>query len=138
MSWRRSLVKLAGFQVEELRKRLAEIMDRKADAEMRLAVLHAEAQAESLRAAADAEAGWYRMGYLEGWRVRRDALAAEIAEIAAEEAGARDALADAFAEQKKYEQVEESHLEQLRLAAQKQENAAYDEVASRRAAAAGR
>jgi len=135
MSWRRSLVKLAGFQVEELRKRLAEVMERKAEAEMRLAFLHAEAQAESLRAAADAEAGWYRMGYLDNWRVRRDAILAEIAAIAAEEAGARDALADAFAEQKKFEQVEDSHLQQVRKTAQKLENAAYDELGSRRAAA---
>ena len=135
MSWRRSLVKLAGFQVEELRKRLAEVMDRKAAAEMRLALLHAEAEAESRRAARDAEAGWFRLGYLDGWRVRRDAILAEIAAIAAEEAGARDALADAFAEQKKYEQVEETHLEAQRRAAQKLEAAGYDEVASRRAAA---
>jgi flagellar FliJ protein len=137
LSWRRSLVKLAGFQVEELRKRLAEVMDRKAQAEMRLALLHAEAEAESLRAAQDAEAGWFRLGYLEGWRVRREAILAEIAAIAAEEAGARDALADAFAEQKKYEQVEETHLEAQRRAAQKLEAAGYDEVASRRAAAGG-
>ena len=132
--WRQSLIKLAGFQVEEMRKRLAEVLDRKAAAEMRLAFLHAEAEAESRQAAQSAEAGWYRMGYLEGWRLRRDAILAEIAAIGAEEAGARDALADAFTDQKKYEQVQESYEARQAKLEQKLENAAYDELGQRKAA----
>src|ERR1700761_9029996 len=106
-NWRASLVKLAGFEVEQLRKRLMAVLDRRAEAELKLTLLHAESEGESRRLATDAEAGWYRLAYLEGWRARRDGLKAELATLASEEAGARDALARAFEEQKKYEQIEE-------------------------------
>ena len=132
--WRASLVKLAGFEVEELRKRLVEILDRRADIELRLTLLQAESEGESRRLAADAEAGWYRLAYLEGWRARRDGLKAEIVSIASEEAGARDALGRAFEELKKYEQIEEdARLQSVREAA-KIENAALDDLGMRRAA----
>ncbi|MGZ8370957.1 MAG: flagellar export protein FliJ, partial [Caulobacteraceae bacterium] len=108
MTWRNSLVRLADFEVEELRKRLAEVLDRKMVAEMRLAMLHAEAEAENSRTDDDAQAGWYRLGFLQGWRIRRDALLAEIASLSAEEEGARDALGLAFEDFKKYEQVAEN------------------------------
>src|SRR5690242_19847531 len=118
MSWRDSLVRIADYQVEQLQMRLAEVVERRTKAEMRLVMLHAEVEAEMERAAADAEAGWYRIGYLEGWRARRDAAIADIAAVQAEEAGARDALAEAFEELKKYEQLQENAaLAQRRAAA---------------------
>ncbi len=133
--WRASLVKLAGFEVEELRKRLLAVLDRRADAELRLALLHAEAEGESRRLATDAEAGWYRLAYLEGWRARRDGLKAELLALDGEEAGARDALARAFEELKKYEQIEEdARLQAVRVAA-KLDTAALDEMGLRRASA---
>src|SRR5690242_18032216 len=107
MAWRESLVRIAGYEVEQRRKLLAEIVERRTAAQMRLVILHAEAEAELARAAIDAEAGWYRLGYLQGWRARRDEVQDEIATIEAEEAGARDALAHAFEELKKYEQLQE-------------------------------
>jgi flagellar FliJ protein len=131
--WRASLVKLAGFEVEELRKRLMHILDRRAEAELKLALLHAEAEGENRRISSDAESGWYRLGYLEGWRARRDGLKAEIAAIESEEAGARDALSHAFEELKKYEQIEEdARLQAVRERA-KVETAALDELGLRRA-----
>lgn len=133
--WRGSLVKLAGFEVEELRKRLMAVLDRRADAELRLALLHAESEGESRRLATDAEAGWYRLAYLEGWRGRRDGLKAELATLANEEAGARDALARAFEELKKYEQIEEDARLQAARAAAKLETAELDELGLRRATA---
>ena len=134
MSWENSLVRIAEFEVEGLRKRLAAIVERKAMAELKLAMLHAEAESENARSAEDAAAGWYRLGFLEGWRMRRDATRAEIAEIEAEERGARDARTRAFEELKKYEQVSESaRVAGVRLAA-KRENAAFDELGLRRAA----
>ena len=135
MSWRASLVRLAGYEVEKLRKRLLEILDRRAGAEMKLTLLHAEAEGESLRIAADAEAGWYRLAYLEGWRGRRDALKAEIEAMKGEEAGARDALVRAFEELKKYEQIEEDARKAGVRAAARLETASLDELGSRRAAA---
>ena len=134
MNWRGSLVRIASYEVEQLRKRLGAIVERRAEAEMRLALLHAEAEAESRHAEIDAEAGWYRLGYLEGWRARRDATEAEIAAILAEEDGARDALAQAFEELKKFEQVAENAVEKTKAEAAKLEAVALDEVGSRKAA----
>ncbi len=136
MSWSESLVKLATYEVENRQLRLSEITRRLADAETRLAVMYAEGEAEAKHAGENAEAGWYHAGYAEGLRIRKAGAQVEIDAIAAEERGARDALAQAFEEQKKYEQVAES----ARLAQVKEtnrrENAALDEVgmqAARRA-----
>lgn len=118
MSWSESLIKLATFEVENRQQRLAEIARRLAAAEMKLAILEAEGEAEATRAKDDAQAGWYLLGYAEGLRIRKAAAQAEIGMIAAEERGARDALAEAFEEQKKYEHVAEG----MRLAAVRETN----------------
>ena len=135
MSWRASLVRISGYEVEQLRKRLLEILDRRAEADLKLTLLQAEAEGESRQLATDAEAGWYRLAYLEGWRARRDGLKAEIAAIDGEEAGARDALARAFEELKKYEQIQEdARLQEVRSQA-RLDTAALDELGLRRSAA---
>ncbi|MBA4011210.1 MAG: flagellar export protein FliJ [Phenylobacterium sp.] len=134
MSWAQSLIKLATYEVEVLQKRLGEIADRRLQCEMKLAFLEAEGEAEAERARHDVEAGWYQVGFWEGLRARKALIQADIARIAIEEAGARDALALAFEEQKKYEQVAEG----IRLARVKEaarlETAALDELGLRRAA----
>ena len=135
MSWENSLVKISNYQVEVLRKRLSAIAERRMEAELRLALLHAELDAERAQAEEDAHAGWYRIGYAEGWRMRRESVEREIAAIEAEEAGARDALGGAFEELKRYEQVAESALAAQRLAAGRRDRAAMDELGLRRAAA---
>lgn len=138
MSWSESLVKLAKYEVESRQLRLTEIAKRRADAEIRLAVLIAEGEAEAKHAGQNAEAGWYHIGYADGLRVRKAGLQADIDALEAVERGARDALAEAFEEQKKYQQVAEN----ARLAgvkdANRRENAELDEVgmrAARRSAA---
>lgn len=133
MSWTDSLIKLSGYNVEVLQKRLAEIVDRRAQAELRLLNLQAEGRSEAERARSDAEAGWYHLGFIEGLRARQGAIRAEIEACLAEEAGARDALGEAFEEQKKYEQVAEgARLTALRETARR-ETAALDELGLRRA-----
>lgn len=135
MTWARSLIKLSTYEVEMLQKRLAEIAERRAAAEMKLALLEAEGEAEAARARDDADAGWYQIGFWEGLRTRKAAARAAIDTIAIEEQGARDALAFAFEEQKKYEQVAETmRLAQVKEAARR-EAAALDELGLRRAAA---
>ncbi|MDO9431402.1 MAG: flagellar export protein FliJ [Phenylobacterium sp.] len=134
MSWAQSLVKLSAYEVEVLQKRLGEIADRRVQAEMKLVMLAAEGEAEAENARRDAEHGWYQLGFLEGLRTRRALIQADIAQIQIEEAGARDALALAFEEQKKYEQVAQG----IRMARAKetarQETAALDELGLRMAA----
>lgn len=135
MSWAKSLIKLSTYEVELLQKRLGEITDRRLQAEMKLAVLEAEGEAEAQRARQDVEAGWYQVGFWEGLRARKAIVQAEIERIALEEVGARDALALAFEEQKKYEQVAEGiRLAQLKEVARR-ETAALDEMGLRRVAA---
>ena len=51
-----ALIRVAGYEVETLRKRLAAIVDRRTDFEMKLAMLDAEAEAETVHARTDAEA----------------------------------------------------------------------------------
>ena len=133
MSWAQSLIKLSTYEVEVLQKRLAEIAERRMGAEMKLALLEAEGEAEALRAREDAEAGWYQVGFWEGLRARKAVMQSQIDTIALEEAGARDALALAFEEQKKYEQVAENIRLAQRKEAARRETAALDELGLRRA-----
>jgi flagellar FliJ protein len=131
MSWAQSLIKLSTFEVEELQKRLAEIVGRREALEMKLAVLEAEGEAETIRARGDAEAGWYLIGFREGMKARRAVIQVEIAATYSEEAGCRDALGAAFESQKKYEHV----AEQMKLATAKErariENQSMDEMGMR-------
>ena len=134
MSWAHSLIKLSTYEAEVLQRRLAEIVERRAAAEMRLAILEAEGEAEAIFSADEAAAGIYRAGFLEGLRIRKARVQAEIDAIGLEEQGARDVLAEAFETQKKYEQIAEN----MRLAEVKdvnrRERAELDELGLRRAA----
>jgi len=132
-SWSKSLIKLASYEVETLQKRLSDVVDRRVAAQQRLARLLAEAQAEMANAAADEHAAMSLSAYLDGLRLRKAAIQAEIETILIEEAGARDALAEAFEAQKKYEQVAESaRLLEVKEAGRR-ETAALDELGLRKA-----
>jgi flagellar FliJ protein len=133
MSWSKSLIKLATYEVETLQKRLAEVRDRKTAAELKLAVIEAEGQAELSRPDADPMAGLFRTAFIAALGERKAAARAAIEAVALEEQGARDALAQAFEEQKKYEQVAEAarRLELKELA--RRETAALDELGLRKA-----
>ena len=49
-AWAQSLIRISNYEVETLQKRLAEIAERRGGAEMKLAVLDAEAEGERNRA----------------------------------------------------------------------------------------
>ncbi len=133
MKWADQLIKLSNFELELLQARLAEIVGRRERAEMKLAVLIAEGEAEIELARRNPEAGW-RMGPFAENLKRRKALAqTEIDQAALEETGARDALAEAFESLKKYEQVaENARLLEAKEAARR-ETAVLDEIGLRRA-----
>ena len=131
-----SLIRISTFEVESLQKRLAEIVDRRTTAELRLAVLEAEGESELQNARADAEAGWYMAGFREGLRLRKANAQATLDSITLEEAGARDALSEAFEALKKYEHVAEASKQAARKEAGRRETAALDELGLRRAARA--
>ncbi len=134
MSWKDSLIRISSYEVEMLQRRLADVVVRRTDAELRLVIMAAESEAEILRADQDAQAGWYRAGFLQAMRNRRAAAQGEIAALSAEEAGARDALAEAFEALKRFEHIAEA----ARLAAVKaesrRETVALDELGLRRKA----
>jgi flagellar FliJ protein len=134
--WAESLIKLSTYEVETLQKRLAEIADQRGRVEMRLAALHAQGEAEQIAAAQDPQNGWRIVSYMEALRVRMDQVRSELYQIQLEEQGARDALAQAFETQKKYEHV----AEQAQILAAKKaglvENAQMDELGLRRAGGA--
>jgi len=136
--WADSLIRISNHEVETLQKRLSEIVERRQAAEMKVASLDAQAEAEAMQAQGDVEAGWYMIGFRQGSKIRRDQALLEIDQTLIEEAGARDALAQAFENLKKYEHVAEAaKVAKVKLAG-KLETAALDELGLRRVAAGGR
>ena len=134
MSWAQSLIRLSSYEAEVLQKRLAEIVDRRVAAELKLAMLEAEGEAEAQFSAQEAAAGIYRAGFLEGLRQRKAKALAEINVILLEEQGARDALAEAFEQQKKYEHIAENLATAARKEVRRVETAALDELGLRKKA----
>jgi flagellar FliJ protein len=132
MSWAESLIKLSGYEVETLQKRLAEIAGQRAAVEMKLARLQAEGEAEQAAAARDPQSAWRIVPYMEALRVRMDKVRAELYAVHLEEQGARDALARAFETQKKYEHVAEQAQMQALKEAGRRESAQMDELGLRR------
>lgn len=134
MSWAESLIKLSTYEAEVLQKRLAEIVDRRVAAEVRLAMLEAEGEAEAAFSAQDAATGIYRAGFFEGLKIRKAKIQSEIDVILVEEQGARDALGEAFETQKKYEHIAEGLRAEARKQAGRIEAAALDELGLRKKA----
>lgn len=135
MSWAQSLIKLSSYEAEVLQKRLSEIVDRRVGAELKLAMLEAEGEAEAGFSAQEAQAGIYRAGFMEGLRMRKARVQSEIDVILIEEQGARDALSEAFEAQKKYEHIARNIAAQERKDLGRRESAALDELGLRKAAA---
>ncbi len=132
MTWAHSLIRVREFEIETLRKRLGAIMEAKTKAELAIAMLDAEAEAETAHARLHAEAGWYLVGFREGWKIRRARAVAGLKGVQMEEQGARDALAEAFTELKKVEMVAEAQALAAAKLVAKRESAALDEIALRK------
>lgn len=132
MSWRESLIKLADFEVETLQKRLKDIADRRIAVELVLDALDLEAAAESARARADAQAGWYLVGFREALKQRRAKAEGDLRTLDLETEGARAALIQAFEQQKKFEILAENARVVEAKALARREGAALDELARRR------
>jgi flagellar protein FliJ len=135
MKWANSLIRIADYEIEALRKRVAEITGRRVAIEMILESLDRQGETETEQARRDAEAGWYLIGFREGLKQRRAKVLADLAAVQMEEQGARDALNRAYEDLKKVEHVAEAaRLTAVKLA-NARESAALDEIALRRAAA---
>jgi flagellar FliJ protein len=138
MRWADQLIKLSNFELEVLQARLAEAVERRVHAELKLAMLAAEGEAELALARTDPEAAWRLAAFSEGLKQRKAAAQRAIDLAATEERGAREALGEAFETLKKYEHVAESaRVAEVREAARR-ETAVLDEVGLRRAVAGRR
>lgn len=131
MKWTGSLIRIAEHEIEALRRRIAEIQARRAAVQDALVRLAQEAITETAFSHGDAEAGWYLIGFREGWKQRKAKAMADLAMIELEEKGARDALIEAFEELKKVEHVAEAARVAEAKEAAKRENAVLDEMAQR-------
>jgi flagellar FliJ protein len=133
VSWAQSLIKLSSYEAEVLQKRLSEIVDRRVAAELKLAILEAEGEAELAFTAEEAATALYRAGFMDGLKLRKARVQTAIDLIFMEEQGARDALAEAFEAQKKYEQIADNIRVGERKELGRREAAALDELGLRRA-----
>jgi flagellar protein FliJ len=133
-NWAKSLVRISNHEVETLQKRLSEIVERRVAVQMKIAVLDAEVEEELANSHLYEASGIYLAGYRDGSKIRRAKLEQEVEVILTEEAGARDALTEAFETLKKYEHV----IEAAKVVAVREENrretAALDELGLRKAA----
>src|SRR5271167_3236687 len=109
MRWADQLIKLSNFELEVLQTRLAQVVDRRERAEMRLVVLTAQGEAEIALARSDPEAARSLAAFREGLKLRKAVAQRDIDLAMVEETGARDALAEAFEKLKKYEHVAETN-----------------------------
>ena len=134
MRWADQLIKLSNFELELLQRRLADVVERRTRAEMKLVVLFAEGEAELALARTDPEAGRSMPAFRERLKLRKAAAQRDIDLAMAEESGARDALGEAFETLKKYEQVAENARLAAAREAARRETAAMDELGLRRAA----
>ncbi len=132
MSWTDSLIRIRNFEIEELRKRLLALLDRRAALEAELKDLDEEARRESAHARDDAAAGWYLAGFRVGWKQRRTRVEGDLRALAAEEEGARDALSQAFEALKKVEKAAEGIAAAAAKDEARRETQAMDEQALRR------
>lgn len=133
MKWAQSLIRISNHEVETLQKRVAEIVERRWALEVQIKALDVELAQERQNAARYADAGIYLAGFVEGSKIRRAMLEEKLAVVESEEAGARDALAEAFEALKKYEHVLDMAKAAEAKERNKRETAELDEVGLRRA-----
>ena len=134
MRWADQLIKLSNFELELLQTRLAQVVERRERAEMKLVVLTAEGDSETAFARRDPEASHSLAAFRAGLKLRKEAAQREIDLAMVEERGARDALAEAFETLKKYEQVAENNRIAVARETARRETAVLDEMGLRRVA----
>ena len=134
MKWAKSLIRISKHEVETLQKRLAEIMARRWAVEVQIDSINAELLSEAQGAGSNAEAGLYLIGFRDGAKLRLERLRMSLLDLDAEEAGARDALNEAFEGLKKYENVVETARVVARKEEGRRETAMLDELGLRKRA----
>jgi flagellar export protein FliJ len=124
-----SLIRVNRWKIDEQRRQLGELerlAERLRGESMRL---EQELTSEQQVAAASLEAGYSYPGYARELIERRRKLADSLAEVEGQMTAAREALADAFREMKRYEITAANRSKRERLAVDRRQRIVQDEVA---------
>lgn len=124
-----SQIRLQKWQVDEARRRVAELMRLEEQFKADRARLDTELSEEQETAARSFEAALTYGAYAERLIERRDKLDRSIVEVVEQIGQAREALRDAFAELKKFELAAQAAEERARRRRDRRDQAAQDEVA---------
>ena len=123
-----SLIRLHRWQLDERKRHLADLealAETLRDERSRLVL---EEQREQAAASASPEAAFAYAGYAHGLIERRRKLLQSLAEIDGQIAKAREDLAEAFQEVKRYEITAASRLRQQQIREQRRQQRALDEL----------
>ncbi|MCC7347615.1 MAG: flagellar export protein FliJ [Variibacter sp.] len=128
MKSRETLIRLKKFQVDEKRRRVAQIEAMVADFERMASELDREIQAEQDKAGIHDPAHYAYPTYAKAAMTRRDNLKRSADELKEQLAEAQDALAEAFEELKKVELLDERDQIRERAADGAREQAELDRI----------
>jgi flagellar export protein FliJ len=135
MKSRETLIRLRKFQVDEKRRRVAQIESMVADFDRMAADLEREITAEQDRAGIHDPAHFAYPTYAKAAIVRRDNLKRSADELKGQLEDARMALAEAFEELKKVELLDERDQARERVAENTREQVELDRIGAMRPAA---
>jgi flagellar protein FliJ len=128
MSALESLIRLHRWQIDERKRHLADLEALAAKLREEQRRLALEEEREQAVATASTEAAYAYAGYAHGLIERRRKLLQSLAEIDGQVAKAREALAEAFQEVKRYEITAASRLRQQQIREQKRQQRTLDEL----------
>jgi flagellar FliJ protein len=132
MSTLETLIRLSQNRTEERQRLLKSALDAEAETQGRLDALAASVVAEKTAALADPMMAAGLPLYLARAKAEREALEIELQQRSQAAAAARDALAEAFEEQKKYEISKDRRDARLTAEQGRKEQAFLDEIALRK------
>jgi flagellar export protein FliJ len=136
MKSRETLIRLRKFQVDEKRRRVAQIESMVADFDRMATDLEREIETEQSRAGITDPTHFAYPTYAKAALVRRDNLKRSADELKAQLEDARMALAEAFEELKKVELLDERDQMRERVAENARDQAEMDRIGMMRGAAA--
>lgn len=123
-----TLIRLAGAEVDTARRALQDVLAAEDKVRADLAALADEVAREQALVTERPELAGHFGGFMARARTRREALEAEMQDLIPRIEAARDALADAFANQKKYEIAKDNRAAADAADEKRREGLALDEL----------
>jgi flagellar FliJ protein len=124
-----TMIRVQRWQLDERRQQLAELERLGEKLRTEAHRLVEELTSEQHTAAQSTEAGFAYAGYARAVVDRQSRLKESLAEVDGQIAQARDALADAFAEMKRYEMAQSGRVRRARASAARRQQILQDELA---------